>query len=203
MQNKNMSSEIINQVGTEQMAQHLTELRLLEKRTIFVSEGITSAVAKRVINQLLSLEYDKPNTPINLYLNSPGGEVNSGFAIYDTIRFLSSDVRIINTGLCASIGTIINIAAKKQHRFTMPSCKFLIHQPLIMGQIQGQASDIEIHAREILKTRQKINELLASACGQSLAKVEKDTTRDYWMSAGEALEYGLVTKVIENIADLR
>ena len=203
MQNKDMSAEITNQVGTEQMAQHLTELRLLEKRTIFVSEGINSTVAKRVINQLLSLEYDKPNTPINLYLNSPGGEVNSGFAIYDTIRFLSSDVRIINTGLCASIGTIINIAAKKQHRFTMPNCKFLIHQPLIMGQIYGQASDIEIHAREILKTRQKINELLAAACGQPLPKVEKDTTRDYWMNAAEALEYGLVTKIIENISDLR
>ncbi len=203
MQNKDMSAEITNQVGTEQMAQHLTELRLLEKRTIFVSEGINSTVAKRVINQLLSLEYDKPNTPINLYLNSPGGEVNSGFAIYDTIRFLSSDVRIINTGLCASIGTIINIAAKKQHRFTMPNCKFLIHQPLIMGQIYGQASDIEIHAREILKTRKKINELLAAACDQPLPKVEKDTTRDYWMNAGEALEYGLVTKIIENISDLR
>lgn len=203
MENKDMSAEIMNQVGTEQMAQHLTELRLLEKRTIFVSEGINSTVAKRVINQLLSLEYDKPNTPINLYLNSPGGEVNSGFAIYDTIRFLSSDVRIINTGLCASIGTIINIAAKKQHRFTMPNCKFLIHQPLIMGQIYGQASDIEIHAREILKTRQKINELLAAACGQPLPKVEKDTTRDYWMNAAEALEYGLVTKIIENISDLR
>ena len=203
MQNKDLSAEMMNQVGPEQMAQHLTELRLLEKRTIFVSEGINSTVAKRVINQLLSLEYDKPNTPINLYLNSPGGEVNSGFAIYDTIRFLSSDVRIINTGLCASIGTIINIAAKKHNRFTMPNCKFLIHQPLIMGQIYGQASDIEIHAREILKTRQKINELLAAACGQPLAKVEKDTTRDYWMNSSEALEYGLVTKILENISDLR
>ncbi|MEI6832427.1 MAG: ATP-dependent Clp protease proteolytic subunit [bacterium] len=195
--------EVMNQLGLDAMAYHLTEQRLLDKRTIFVSEGINAAVAKRVINQLLAMEYEKPNTPINLYLNSPGGEVNSGFAIYDTIRFLSSDVRIINTGLCASIATIINIAAKKQHRFSMPNCKFLIHQPLIPGQIYGQASDIEIHAREILKTRQKINELLSKECGQPLAKVEKDTTRDYWMNAGEALEYGLVTKIIENITDVR
>ena len=195
--------EVMNQLGLDAMAYHLTEQRLLDKRTIFVSEGINAAVAKRVINQLLAMEYEKPNTPINLYLNSPGGEVNSGFAIYDTIRFLSSDVRIINTGLCASSATIINIAAKKQHRFSMPNCKFLIHQPLIPGQIYGQASDIEIHAREILKTRQKINELLSKECGQPLAKVEKDTTRDYWMNAGEALEYGLVTKIIENITDVR
>jgi ATP-dependent Clp protease protease subunit len=203
MENSQQPLELMNQLGLDAMAYHLTEQRLLDKRTIFVSEGINAAVAKRVINQLLALEYEKPNTPINIYLNSPGGEVNSGFAIYDTIRFLSSDVRIINTGLCASIATIINIAAKKQHRFSMPNCKFLIHQPLIPGQIYGQASDIEIHAREILKTRQKINELLSKECGQPISKVEKDTTRDYWMNAGEALEYGLVTKIIENISDVR
>lgn len=203
MGNSQLPVDVVNQLGFDAMAHHLTEQRLLDKRTIFVSEGINAAVAKRVINQLLALEYEKPNSPINLYLNSPGGEVNSGFAIYDTIRFLSSDVRIINTGLCASIATIINIAAKKQHRYSMPNCKFLIHQPLIPGQIYGQASDIEIHAREILKTRQKINELLSKECGQPLSKVEKDTTRDYWMNAGEALEYGLVTKIIENITDVR
>ena len=108
MENKALVTEVVNQIGLDQMTQQLTEQRLLDKRTIFVSEGINSAVAKRVINQLLALELEKPNTPINLFLNSPGGEVNSGFAIYDTIRFLSSDVRIINTGLCASIATIIN-----------------------------------------------------------------------------------------------
>ncbi len=194
--------EIQNHVNLDMMAQQLTEQRLLEKRTLFVSEGINSVVAKRVISQLLTLEADKPGAPINFYLNSPGGEVNSGFAIYDTIRFLKSEVRIINTGLCASIATIINIAAKKQNRLSMPNCKFLIHQPLIPGQIYGQASDIEIHAREILKTRQKINELLSKECGQPLAKVEKDTTRDYWMNAGESLEYGLIHKIIENISEL-
>jgi ATP-dependent Clp protease protease subunit len=194
--------ETTNNIGLDQVAQQLTENKLLDRRTIFVSEGINSAVAKRVINQLLTMEFDKPGAPINLFLNSPGGEVNSGFAIYDTIRFIKSDVRIINTGLCASIATIINIGAKKKNRLSLPNCKFLIHQPLIPGQIYGQASDIEIHAREILKTRQKINELLSKECGQPLERVEKDTTRDYWMNAGEALEYGLINKVIENIAEL-
>lgn len=194
--------EAVNQMGMDQIAQQLTEQRLLDRRTIFVSEGINSVVAKRVINQLLTMDLEKPGTPINLFLNSPGGEVNSGFAIYDTMRFLKSEVRVINTGLCASIATIINIAAKKQNRFSMPNCKFLIHQPLIPGQIYGQASDIEIHAREILKTRQKINELLSKECGQPIAKVEKDTSRDYWMSASEALEYGLVHKIVENIGEL-
>ena len=195
--------EVMNNIGLDQLANQLTEQRLLDRRTLFVSEGINSAVAKRIINQLLTLEFDKPGTPINFFLNSPGGEVNSGFAIYDTIRFMSSEVRIINTGLCASIATIINIAAKKKNRFSTPNTKFLIHQPLIPGQIYGQASDIEIHAREIIKTRQKINELLSQECGQPLAKVEKDTTRDYWMNAGEALEYGLITKIVENISELR
>ena len=101
MQNRDFLDSVSNQMGLDAMAQQFTEQRLLDKRTLFVSEGINSVVAKRVINQLLTLEYDKPNTPINLFLNSPGGEVNSGFAIYDTIRFLTSDVRIINTGLCA------------------------------------------------------------------------------------------------------
>ena len=195
------NSDIMNNAGLDLMAQQFLEQRLLDRRTIFISEGINSAVAKRVINQLLTLEMEKPG-PINVYVNSPGGEVNSGFAIYDTIRFLKSEVRIINTGLCASIATIINIAAKKQNRYSMPNCKFLIHQPLIPGQIYGQASDIEIHAREILKTRQKINELLSKECGQPLAKVEKDTARDYWMNSGEALEYGLITKIVENISEL-
>ena len=128
--------------------------------------------------------------------------MNSGFAIYDTIRFISSPVTIINTGLCASIATVINIAAKKDRRFSMPNAKFLIHQPLIPGQVYGQASDLEITAREILKTREKINKMLAKETGTPLDKVEKDTTRDYWMNAQEAVEYGLVSKIVETYKDL-
>jgi len=187
-------SEILMQSG---------EYRLLENRIIFVSEGINAAVAKRVISNLLALEAAKPGAPITMYLNSPGGEVNSGYSIFDTIRFISSPVSIVASGLCASIATVIFVAAEKNRRYSMPNTKFLIHQPLIPGQIYGQASDLEITAKEILKTRQKINDLLSKECKQPLEKVAKDTTRDYWMSASEALEYGLVTKIIENIKELK
>lgn len=184
------------------LSEQFTEVKLLERRQIFISEAITAKSAKKFISDLLALEADKPGTPITLFLNSPGGEVNSGFAIYDTIRFISSPVTIINTGLCASIATVINVAAKKNRRFSMPNAKFLIHQPLIPGQVYGQASDLEITAREILKTREKINKLLSSETGTPLEKVEKDTVRDYWMNAQEAVEYGLVSRIVETTKDL-
>ncbi len=183
-------------------AEQMMDAKLLERRKIFISEAITSRSAKRFVSEFLALEHDKPGEPITLYLNSPGGEVHSGFAIYDTIRFISSPVTIINTGLCASIATVINIAAKKDRRFSMPNAKFLIHQPLIPGQVYGQASDLEITAREILKTREKINKMLAKETGTPLEKVEKDTVRDYWMNAQEAVEYGLITKIVETYKDL-
>lgn len=184
-----------------ELIQSINENRLMEQRALFISEGITSAVAKRVNAVLLTLDYQS-NDPITIYQNSPGGEVNSGFAIYDTIRFVKSPVRIVNAGLCASIATIINIACTKENRYSLPNTKFLIHQPLIPGQVYGQASDLEITAKEILKTRQKINQLLAEECGQPLEKVEQDTVRDYWMSAEEAVEYGLVTKIVKNMGEL-
>lgn len=191
-------------VGLEDMLGAVVgDSHLYRQRALCVSEAIDSTVAKRVISQLLALEAEKPGTPITLYLNSPGGEVTSGFAIYDTIRFISSDVRIVASGLCASIATIIFIAAEKQHRYSMPNAKFLIHQPLIGGQIRGQASDLEITARDILKTRERLNQLLAKECGQPLERIEKDTNRDYWMSATEALEYGLVNKIIEGIKEVK
>lgn len=186
----------------EQLAGQQSENKLLEKRVIFVSEGINSAVAKKVVNNLLAMDAQDSSKPIYMYLNSPGGEVNSGFAIYDTMRFINSEVRVICTGLTASIGTIILLGAPKKHRYTMPNTRFLIHQPLIGGHIQGQASDLEITAREIIKTRSKINHLLAEECGQPLSKVEEDTVRDYWMNAEEAKTYGLVTKIVANIKEI-
>lgn len=183
----------------------ITEVNMMDRRAIVISEGINSAVAKRVISSLLVMDSaaEAKGAPITIYLNSPGGEVTSGFAIYDTMRFIKSPVHIVCTGLCASIATVLLCGAKREHRFTMPNTKFLIHQPLIPGQIYGQASDLEITAREILKTRQKINELLSQECDQPLAKVEGDTQRDYWMNAMEAKEYGLVKKIIENKSDLK
>ena len=188
--------------GFDQLMTAFSEVKLLESRTIFISEGINAAVAKRVINSLLLMDDTNTTKPIHVYLNSPGGEVNSGFAIYDTLRFIKSEVRIITTGLCASIATIINLGAPKKHRYTMPNGRFLIHQPLIGGQIQGQASDLEITAREIIKTRKRLNELLSRECCQPLEKVEEDTTRDYWMTAEEAIEYGLVTKIVEKRSEI-
>lgn len=186
----------------EQLAGQASETRLLEKRIIFVSEAINSTVAKRVVSQLLALDAQEANQPIYMYLNSPGGEVNSGFAIYDTMRYLSSEVRVVCTGLTASIATIMLLGAPKKHRYTMPNTRFLIHQPLIGGNIQGQASDLEITAKEIIKTRSKINQMLSKECGQPLEKVEEDTARDYWMTAEEALEYGLITKIVGNLKEI-
>ena len=186
---------------TDDLLRLFSEQRLLEARSIFISEGIDAGVARRVISDLLILD-EQSNETINVYLNSPGGEINSGFAIFDTLRYVQSPIRVINTGLCASIATIINISVPKEQRYSLPNARFLIHQPLIMGQVEGQASDLEITAKEILKLREKINKLLAEACGQSIDRVAEDTTRDYWMTAQEALEYGLVSKIITSKDEL-
>lgn len=171
--------------------------QLLQARTLILSGGVNAQVAETIIESLYVLNHHN-HEPIKLIINSPGGEVNSGMAIYDTIQFIKSDVIALNSGLCASIATIINCAVKKEHRFTLPHTKFLIHQPLIMGQIQGQASDLEIQAEDILKTRELLNHILADSCGQTPTKVEQDTLRDYWMNANEALEYGLISQIINS-----
>lgn len=190
-----------NGMNFDNIVPNITEMKLLENRTIFISEGIDASVAKRVINNLLVLDFEN-NNPITVYLNSPGGEVNSGFAIYDTMRALRSEVRICTAGLCASIATIINLGAPKEHRYGLPNSRYLIHQPLIGGHIQGQASDLEITAREIIKTRKKLNELLAQECKQPFARLEEDTARDYWMNAEEAKEYGLIHKIISSFSEM-
>ncbi len=187
--------------ATDDLLRHLSEQRLLEARSIFISEGIDASMARRVISDLLVLDEQNHET-INIYLNSPGGEINSGFAIFDTIRYVKSPIRVINAGLCASIATIINVSVPKAQRYALPNARFLIHQPLIMGQVEGQASDLEITAKEILKLREKINQLLAEACGQSIDRVAEDTTRDYWMTAQEALGYGLISKIVASKDEL-
>lgn len=182
---------------SKEFSGQLKEGRLIEARSILISEAVNSHTAERVVRDLIILD-EINHDPIKIYLNSPGGEVNSGFAIFDTIRFIKSEIIIINAGLCASIATIINIAAKKTNRFALPHAMFLIHQPLISGQVIGPASDLEITANQILKTRERINALLAKECGQTLKQVEEDTSRDHWMTADEACKYGLVTKVIHS-----
>ncbi|MBI2603149.1 MAG: ATP-dependent Clp protease proteolytic subunit [Deltaproteobacteria bacterium] len=181
---------------------YLKDMKLFQVRGILISEAVDSSTAERVVRDLLILD-EENKEPIKIYINSPGGEVNSGFAIFDTIRFIDSEVKVVNIGLCASIATIINIAAKKENRFAMPNSKFLIHQPLISGQVIGPASDIEITANQILKTRERLNQLLAEECGQDLKKVEEDTVRDYWMTAPEACDYGLVTRVVRSKKEIQ
>lgn len=170
--------------------------KLFDKRLIILSEAIHSQSAKRVIEQLLSLEAEDPAKDIWMFLNSPGGEVSSGFGIYDTLRFIRPTVKIIVTGLAASIATVILLGADKEFRFSLPNSRILIHQPLISGSIQGQASDIEIHANEILKTREKIAQLYHKETKQPLDRIRRDIERDYWMTTEEACEYGLVSRII-------
>ncbi len=180
-----------------------TQKKLFEQRLIVLSEAIHAASAKRTIELLLALEAVDPTKEIWIFLNSPGGEINSGFGIYDTIRFIRPEVKIIVTGLAASAATVILLAAEAKYRYSLPNARLLIHQPLIGGNIQGQASDIEIHAKEILRTREKIAELYNKETKQPIERVRKDIERDYWMTAQEALEYGLITKVISSWNEVR
>lgn len=180
-----------------------TQKKLFDQRLIVLSEAIHAASAKRIIEQLFALEAADPTKEIWLFLNSPGGEVNSGFGIYDTIRFIRPEVKITVTGLAASAATVVLLAAEAKYRYSMPNARLLIHQPLIGGSIQGQASDIEIHAKEILKTREKIAELYTKETKQPIERVRKDIERDYWMTAQEALEYGLIAKIISSWNEVR
>lgn len=173
----------------------LTE-RMLRNRTILLSSEVSPATARRVIEQVLVLEADDPERPITFLINSPGGDVHSGFAIYDCIRFVRPRVRVVCTGLTASIATVILLGAERPDRLTLPNTRFLIHQPLFHTEIFGPASDLEITANEILRTKDRINRLIAEETGQPLERVERDTQRDFWMSAEEAVQYGLVTRII-------
>lgn len=185
------------------MMESSLQKKLFDERVIVLSESIHSQSAKVVIERLLALAATDPSKDIWIYLNSPGGEISSGFGIYDTIRFIKPTVKIIVTGLAASIATVILLAAKKEFRYALPNSRLLIHQPLIHGSVQGQASDIEIHAKEILKIREKIAELYTAETGQPLDRVRRDIERDYWMTAKEALDYGLLSKIIASQDEVR
>jgi ATP-dependent Clp protease, protease subunit len=174
----------------------MSQKTLFKSRKIVLSEAVGSGTARKVIEQLLALEADDASKDIWMFINSPGGEVNSGFGIYDTMRFIKPDVKIIVSGLAASIATVIMLGAKKEHRYSMPSSRIMIHQPLIGGYMQGQATDIDITAREIIKTRERLAQLYNKETGQPLERVQLDLERDYWMTAEEAKEYGLITRIL-------
>ncbi|MDY2695922.1 MAG: ATP-dependent Clp endopeptidase proteolytic subunit ClpP [Eubacteriales bacterium] len=167
--------------------------RLLEDRIIFLTGEITDETANSVVAQLIFLEGKDPEKDISLYINSPGGSVSAGLAIYDTMNFIKCDVTTICVGLAASMGAFLLSSGAKGKRFALPNSEIMIHQPL--GGAQGQASDIEIQANHIKRIKEKINRILSEQSGQPLEKVQKDTDRDFYMSADEALEYGLIDKI--------
>lgn len=184
---------VIEQSGRGERAYDIYS-RLLKDRIIFLGTAINDEVANAVVAQLLFLESEDPDKDISLYINSPGGSVSAGLAIYDTMQYIKPDISTICVGLAASMGAVLLTAGAEGKRITLPNSKIMIHQPL--GGMEGQASDIEIHAREIIKTRRKLNEILAAHTKQPIEKIEEDTDRDHFMTADEALKYGIVDKII-------
>ena len=170
--------------------------RLLKERIIFIGGPVDDHMANIVIAQLLFLDSEDSSKDIQLYINSPGGSVTAGLAIYDTIEYLKSDVSTICIGMAASMGAFLLAGGKKGKRYSLPNAKILIHQ--VMGGFEGQAADIKIQAEEILKVKDQINKILAKNTGQPLSKIEKDTDRDFYMRAAEAKKYGIIDKVIES-----
>lgn len=177
--------------------------RLLKERIVFLVGPVNDDSANLVVAQLLFLESENPDKDIFLYINSPGGSVTAGMSIYDTMNFIKPDVSTLCLGQAASMGAFLLSAGAKGKRFALPNSRVMIHQPLISGGLGGQASDIEIHARELLKLKDKLNRLLAQHSGQDLAKVERDTDRDNYMSAEEAQEYGLIDQVLANRSSIK
>ena len=177
----------------------VVQKRFLKERKVFLWGGIDDKSAKDITEKLLYLELSAPGQPIDFFINSPGGSITAGMAIYDTMVLISSPIRVIVTGLAASMGSILLCGAKKGNRWLYPNARVLIHQPLIMGRIVAQAVDINIQAQEMEKTRAELNQILAAASGQSIEKITKDTDRDFYMNAKEAIEYGLADKIVDRL----
>ena len=174
--------------------------RLLKARAIFLSEAITDKTARRIQTALLMLQQDDDKTPITVYINSPGGHADSGFAIYDFMRFVKPPVRTIVTGMCASAAVLPFLAVGKEKRFSLPNARFLLHQPSTV--VQGSASDVAINAEEILRLRERYNTIVSGETGKSVEQVTKDADRDFWLSPGQAKEYGLVGKIVKTFGEM-
>ena len=187
---------VVEKSGREERAYDIYS-RLLKDRIIFLGSGINDEVANAVVAQLLFLQSDDPKSDIHLYINSPGGSVTAGMAIYDTIQFVNCDVATYCLGQAASMGAVLLTAGAKGKRFALPNARIMIHQPL--AGMQGTAEDIMIHAREFQRIKKRMNEILLKHTGHSLERIEKDTDRDCFMSAAEAAEYGLVDHVVESM----
>lgn len=184
--------------NTKEQSSILTE-KLLNSRSIIISGEINQALAEKVTAQLLILQ-EVSDEPIKIFLNSQGGHVEAGDTIHDMIKFVKPKVIIIGTGWVASAGITIYLAADKENRYSLPNTRYMIHQPL--GGFNGQATDIDIEAKEILRVRKRINNIISEATGQPLEKIERDTDRNYWLNASEAVEYGIVSKIISKYNEI-
>ncbi|TSC82879.1 MAG: ATP-dependent Clp protease, protease subunit [Parcubacteria group bacterium Gr01-1014_20] len=191
----NLIPTVIEKSGRGERAYDIYS-RLLKERIIFLGGPIVDAVANSVIAQLLFLEHEDSKKDIKLYLNTPGGSVTAGLAIYDTMQYVKPDVQTICVGMAASMGAVLLAAGKKGKRFSLPNAEVLLHQ--VMGGVEGQAIEVEITARHIIKIKDKINQILAKHTGKPIGKIEKDTDRDFYMTPLEAKEYGLVDEIIKN-----
>ena len=176
--------------------------KLLKSRTVVISQQVDAELTAKVLSQLVLLEQDGQEEPVTVFINSPGGDIFSGFAIFDMLNFIACPVTTIVTGFAASMGSILSMAADKGRRFAMPQAKIMIHQPLLMG-YQGRASECEIQAREILKTRDHLVKLYSEQTGKSREEIKKALDRDNWFTAEEALEYGLLDKVVHSRSEIK
>ena len=179
---------------------HFMDEKLFKSRSISIFGQISEKIARSVTEQLLALSTESDD-PITIYISSPGGHVESGDVVYDMIKFIKPKVRVVGTGWVASAATNIYLAAKKENRFSLPNTRYLVHQP--SGGSRGDATDIKIQAEQIVKTKTRINKIISDETGRPIDQVEKDTDRDYWMSAEEAIEYGIVSKIISSIKELK
>ncbi|XKE79344.1 ATP-dependent Clp endopeptidase proteolytic subunit ClpP [Oceanobacillus kapialis] len=194
----NLIPTVIEQTNRGERAYDIYS-RLLKDRIIMLGSAIDDNVANSIVAQLLFLEAEDPEKDISLYINSPGGSITAGMAIYDTMQFIKSDVSTICTGMAASMGAFLLAAGEKGKRYALPNSEVMIHQPL--GGTQGQATDIEIHAKRIIQMREKINEILSDRTGQPIEVIERDTDRDNFMTAQKSVDYGLIDKILERNTD--
>ena len=196
MEKNSLVPYVIEQTGRGERSYDIFS-RLLKDRIIFLSEDVNPTTASLVIAQMLFLESEDPDKEISFYINSPGGSITDGMAIVDTMNYIKCPVSTICVGLAASMGSVLLTCGAKGRRFATPNSEILIHQSLISGGLAGQTTEIKIHADHMVKTREKLNKLLSEKTGQSLEQIEKDTERDHYMTAQEALEYGLIDEIID------
>jgi len=178
------------------------EHALRDRRQVLLSGEVSDRSARVMVSQFLALDAADPEAPITFMINSGGGAISSGFAIYDAIRMISAPVRVVGAGLVASMGVTLLLSVPKAQRFSLPNTRYMIHQPLISGTLVAPASDLEISAREMVKLKEHLNRLISDATGQPLEQVEQDTLRDFWMDPEEALDYGLVSRIVDSLAEL-